>query len=167
MFKQFHFGRRPQAGALPPEALESVLTQVKELDMAQVHAEVAKARAEQENGEAEGVGHGGTQGSIAPSPTGFPQSAQRRSSQSSVRGQGPCLAPRPRPSCFAKGVAVLPAKNPARLCRALEVPDLCSCLYKAWDSLRPSSRRAAATQPGPWPGLVEVTDLRSGKPTST
>ena len=40
-----------QAGALPPEALESVLTQVKELDMAQVHAEVAKARAEQENGE--------------------------------------------------------------------------------------------------------------------
>ena len=40
-----------QAGALPPEALESVLTQGKELDMAQVHAEVAKARAEQENGE--------------------------------------------------------------------------------------------------------------------
>ena len=40
-----------QAGALAPEALESVLTQVKDLDMAQVHAEVAKARAEQENGE--------------------------------------------------------------------------------------------------------------------
>ena len=40
-----------QPGAMPPEALESVVTQVKELDMTQVHAEVAKARAEQENGQ--------------------------------------------------------------------------------------------------------------------
>ena len=35
-----------QAGALPPAALEDLITQVKGLDMAQVHAEIAKQIAE-------------------------------------------------------------------------------------------------------------------------
>jgi thioredoxin 1 len=37
-----------QAGALPPAALDDVLTQVKALDMAAVHAEVEKQRTEME-----------------------------------------------------------------------------------------------------------------------
>ena len=35
-----------QAGALPPAALEDLITQVKGLDMAAVHAEIAKQQAE-------------------------------------------------------------------------------------------------------------------------
>ena len=35
-----------QAGALPPAALEDLLTQVKGLDMDEVHAEIAKQQAE-------------------------------------------------------------------------------------------------------------------------
>lgn len=38
-----------QAGALPPAALEDLLTQVKALDMVAVHAEVEKQRAEMES----------------------------------------------------------------------------------------------------------------------
>lgn len=37
-----------QAGALPPAALDDLLTQVKSLDMVAVHAEVEKQRAEME-----------------------------------------------------------------------------------------------------------------------
>ena len=37
-----------QAGALPGQALEQVLTQAKSLDMAKVHAEIAAQNAEQE-----------------------------------------------------------------------------------------------------------------------
>ncbi|MFP7761329.1 thioredoxin [Marisediminicola sp. LYQ134] len=39
-----------QAGALPAPALEQVITAVKDLDMEQVHAEVAKQRAAAESG---------------------------------------------------------------------------------------------------------------------
>lgn len=35
-----------QAGALPPAALEDLITQVKGLDMDAVHAEIAKQQAE-------------------------------------------------------------------------------------------------------------------------
>lgn len=38
-----------QAGALPPAALDDLLSQVKGLDMVAVHAEVEKQRAEMEN----------------------------------------------------------------------------------------------------------------------
>ena len=38
-----------QAGALPGQALEQVLTQAKSLDMAKVHAEIAQKSAGQEN----------------------------------------------------------------------------------------------------------------------
>lgn len=38
-----------QAGALPPSALDDLLTQVKALDMVAVHAEVEKQRAEMES----------------------------------------------------------------------------------------------------------------------
>lgn len=38
-----------QAGALPPAALEDLITQVKGLDMAAVHAEIAKQQANSNN----------------------------------------------------------------------------------------------------------------------
>lgn len=41
-----------QAGALPPKSLEEVVTAVKGLDMEEVHAQVAKMQAEQQQGPA-------------------------------------------------------------------------------------------------------------------
>jgi thioredoxin 1 len=37
-----------QAGALPPEGLESIIKQARELDMAQVHKEIAEQQAQQQ-----------------------------------------------------------------------------------------------------------------------
>ena len=45
-----------QAGALPGQALEQVLTQAKSLDMAKVHAEIAAQNTAQEDAPGEAVG---------------------------------------------------------------------------------------------------------------
>ena len=41
-----------EAGALPPPGLEEVITKTRELDMAEVHRDIAAQRSEQESGQA-------------------------------------------------------------------------------------------------------------------